>query len=167
MMSYVYFANVSMCFYLIDIILNILVGSLLLKIHKHFLRWWKLFINIICNGCCMLCHKSASWFVELFPVIGLECPFQSSAFVNDIRVSILGHQSWYTFHVTSRGPVLMGELGELFPGEYNSWWTGRVLCEWCRLSHRHAGHETVGQCWASLSFSFPVCKMRINHNPTS
>ena len=38
MMSYVYFASVSMCFYLIDIILNILVGILLLKIHKLFLR---------------------------------------------------------------------------------------------------------------------------------
>lgn len=34
MMSYVYFPNVSIYFYLIDIILNILVGILLLKIHN-------------------------------------------------------------------------------------------------------------------------------------
>lgn len=47
------------------------VAILLLKILKHYPSWWKLFINIICNGCWMLCHNFLNHFLSV--VLNVLC----------------------------------------------------------------------------------------------
>ena len=62
----------------------------------------KIIYKCICNGCLIFCCRFISKFVELFPIIGLECPFQIFPVVRNISLSVLLPWSLHIPHVLMR-----------------------------------------------------------------